>query len=105
MTTCVEALDFESVVARGTREELISEGRRSLTIPVRAFSKRVTTLPQYYPTCTERDILACNADAIVAAVLAGTSQPLRILELAAGVASKTPCTSSQFGNSSPTKVF
>src|SRR5262249_2375324 len=49
----------------------------------------ITTLPEYYPTRTERGILARNADAIIAAVLAGTPQPLRIVELGAGSASKT----------------
>lgn len=51
--------------------------------------ERITTLPQYYPTRTERDILARNADAMIAALLAAKSEPLRILELGAGVASKT----------------
>jgi uncharacterized SAM-dependent methyltransferase len=102
MTTCPGTLNFESVVARSTREEFISEVRRSLTTRLRSLAswmfydgygsrlfERITTLPQYYPTCTEGDILARDAHAIVATILARTSQPLRILEVGAGLASKT----------------
>ncbi len=56
---------------------------------VTPFFERITTLPQYYPSRTERGILTRHADAIIAAVLAATSQQLRILELGAGSASKT----------------
>ena len=50
--------------------------------------ERITTLPEYYPSRTERSLLELNADAIVASACAA-SQPLRILELGAGTASKT----------------
>jgi L-histidine Nalpha-methyltransferase len=50
--------------------------------------ERITTLPEYYPTRTERLLLESQADAIVASVCNGT-QPLRIVELGAGSASKT----------------
>jgi dimethylhistidine N-methyltransferase len=49
----------------------------------------ITTLPEYYPTRTERDILATYAEAIIAATGAGYSRPLRLLELGAGTAAKT----------------
>jgi dimethylhistidine N-methyltransferase len=49
----------------------------------------ITTLPEYYPTRTERDILARYADAIVAAAGSDYSRPLRLLELGAGTAAKT----------------
>jgi dimethylhistidine N-methyltransferase len=50
--------------------------------------ERITNLPEYYPTRTERSILEAHADSIVAAVCSG-SKPLRVLELGAGTASKT----------------
>ena len=50
--------------------------------------ERITTLAEYYPTRTERLLLESHADAIVATACSG-SQPLRILELGAGTASKT----------------
>jgi dimethylhistidine N-methyltransferase len=49
----------------------------------------ITTLPEYYPTRTERAILAGNADAIVARAHNDRSLPLRLVELGAGTASKT----------------
>ncbi len=49
----------------------------------------ITTLPEYYPTRTERDILASYAEAIVTATGSDYSRPLRLLELGAGTASKT----------------
>src|SRR5271169_5619030 len=49
----------------------------------------ITTLPEYYPTRTERDILANYAEAIVAASGSDCSRPLRVLELGAGTAAKT----------------
>jgi dimethylhistidine N-methyltransferase len=51
--------------------------------------ERITTLPEYYPTRTERAILAGNADAIVARAHNDRSLPLRLVELGAGTASKT----------------
>jgi L-histidine Nalpha-methyltransferase len=50
--------------------------------------ERITTLPEYYPTRTERLLLESHADAIVASVCDG-SRPLRVVELGAGSASKT----------------
>ena len=51
--------------------------------------ERITTLPEYYPTRTERAILARHADAIIAAAHGDRSTPLRLVELGAGTASKT----------------
>src|SRR5262249_20793031 len=51
--------------------------------------ERITTLPEYYPTRTERDILSNCADAIIMATGADYSRPLRLLELGAGTAAKT----------------
>jgi dimethylhistidine N-methyltransferase len=49
----------------------------------------ITNLPEYYPTRTERSLLANYAEAIVAATGSDRSRPLRLLELGAGTASKT----------------
>ena len=50
--------------------------------------EQITTLPEYYPTRTERSLLESQADAIVASVC-DRSQPLRVVELGAGSATKT----------------
>lgn len=50
--------------------------------------EQITTLPEYYPSRTERSLLERHADAIVASACAD-SQPLRLVELGAGTASKT----------------
>ena len=49
----------------------------------------ITTLPEYYPTRTERDILASNAEAIIQATGSDYYPPLRLVELGAGTAAKT----------------
>src|SRR5277367_3939568 len=49
----------------------------------------ITTLPEYYPTRTERGILAKYADAIILATGSDYARPLRLLELGAGTAAKT----------------
>ncbi len=85
-----------------TREVLTREVRRGLTAPPRSLSpwmfydaegsrlfERITTLPEYYPTRTERAILAGHADAIVGRAHNDRSLPLRLVELGAGTASKT----------------
>src|SRR5271168_3181851 len=51
--------------------------------------ERITTLPEYYPTRTERGILANHAEAIIAATGSDSSRPMRLLELGAGTAAKT----------------
>lgn len=51
--------------------------------------EQITELPEYYPTRTERAILRAYADDIVRQAAAGTSEPLKIVELGAGTASKT----------------
>lgn len=52
-----------------------------------ALYERITDLPEYYPTRTERAILAAHADDIVAAM--GDGDDPEVLELGAGSASKT----------------
>jgi len=51
--------------------------------------ERITALPEYYPTRTERAILVRHADEIAAAAHADRSSPLRLVELGAGTAAKT----------------
>jgi dimethylhistidine N-methyltransferase len=107
MATYVQTVDLghfatadESVAL--TREALTREVRRGLAARPRSLSpwmfydaegsrlfERITTLPEYYPTRTERAILAGHADAIVARAHNGSSLPLRLVELGAGTASKT----------------
>jgi len=85
-----------------TRQALTHEVRRGLIRRPRSLSpwmfydaegsrlfERITTLPEYYPTRTERAILATHADAIVAVAHSGRSSPLRLVELGAGTAAKT----------------
>ena len=85
-----------------TREALTREVRRGLITRPRSLSpwmfydaegsrlfERITALPEYYPTRTERAILAGYADAIITAAHGDRSSPLRLVELGAGTASKT----------------
>jgi L-histidine Nalpha-methyltransferase len=51
--------------------------------------ERITTLPEYYPTRTERNIFATFAEDIVTAAHAGKRESMRLVELGAGSASKT----------------
>ena len=51
--------------------------------------ERITELPEYYPTRTERKILASCCDAIIAAACPDKSEAVRLVELGAGTASKT----------------
>jgi dimethylhistidine N-methyltransferase len=49
----------------------------------------ITQLPEYYPTRTERNILASCCDDIIAAACPDKSEPVRLVELGAGTASKS----------------
>jgi dimethylhistidine N-methyltransferase len=102
VATYLETVDLESLGTADAREALTREVRRGLIARPRELSpwmfydaegsrlfERITTLPEYYPTRTERAILAENADAIIAAAHRDRSLPLRVLELGAGTASKT----------------
>jgi dimethylhistidine N-methyltransferase len=51
--------------------------------------ERITELPEYYPTRTERGILAKFSDAIIANACPEESDAVRVVELGAGTASKT----------------
>ncbi len=51
--------------------------------------ERITTLPEYYPSRIEREILVRFAEQIIAQVQPDLSQVLRVFELGAGTAAKT----------------
>jgi dimethylhistidine N-methyltransferase len=51
--------------------------------------EHITQLPEYYPTRTERHILARYGDCIIAAACPDRSKPVRLVELGAGTGSKT----------------
>jgi len=51
--------------------------------------ERITELHEYYPTRTERKILASCCDAIIAAACPDKQEGVRLVELGAGTASKT----------------
>src|SRR5262249_10274218 len=100
MATYIRALERTYLAQPDTRQALIREVQRGLAKRPRSLAPwmfydhrgsrlfdRITCLPEYYLTRTERSILARKADAIVAAVFAGVSQPLRIVDLGAGSAS------------------
>jgi len=104
MNTITEFQTFEvkGLAPLDTREALIDEVWRGLRkrprslVPWMLYDsegsrlfERITTLPEYYPTRTERDILANYADAVIAATGFDYSCSLRLLELGAGTAAKT----------------
>ncbi|MBN9660571.1 MAG: L-histidine N(alpha)-methyltransferase [Acidobacteria bacterium] len=102
MATSLQTLTSNFAAPTDWRAPLIQEVRRGLArrplslapwllydgAGSRLFD-RITTLPEYYPTRTERAILTRNVNSILAAVLPRASQPLRIIELGAGSADKT----------------
>jgi len=102
MATYVQTVDVGNFATADVREALTREVRRGLIARPRSLSpwmfydaagsrlfERITTLPEYYPTRTERAILSRYADAIMAAAQGDRSLPLRLVELGAGTASKT----------------
>lgn len=102
MTTCSPKLVLEQPAILFTREALVCEVRRGLLRHPRSLSpwmfydsegsrlfERITQLPEYYLTRTERNILANFAVAIVTEAHLDSSGPLRVVELGAGTAPKT----------------
>ena len=102
MTTDLQIFEAKSFAPLDTREALIDEVWRGLPkrprslVPWMLYDAEgsrlfecITTLPEYYPTRTERDILANYAPAIITATGSDSSRPLRLLELGAGTAAKT----------------
>ena len=104
MNTMAEFQTFEGkgLATLDAREALIDEVWRGLRkrprslVPWMLYDsegsrlfERITALPEYYPTRTERDILASYAEAIVRATGSDCYRPLRLLELGEGTAAKT----------------
>src|SRR5271169_2381212 len=102
MSTYPIALDLACPCSLDTREMLISEVRRGLhrrprSLPPWIFYdargsrifEHITELPEYYPTRTERNILTNCSEAIIAAACPDKSEPVRLVELGAGTASKS----------------
>jgi len=102
MTTYPITLDLARPSSLDTREMLVWEVQRGLlrrprSLPPWMFYdargsrifERITQLPEYYPTRTERNILASYCDAIIAAACPDKSEAVRLVELGAGTASKT----------------
>ena len=101
-TTDFQIFEPKSLAPLDAREALIDEVWRGLRkrprslVPWMLYDGEgsrlfecITTVPEYYPTRTERDILASYAEAIVKATGSDYSRPLRLLELGAGTAAKT----------------
>src|SRR5580693_7578510 len=102
MSTYSVALDLGQASLLDMREMLIREVQRGLlerprSLPPWMFYdargsrlfEQITQLPEYYPTRTERSILTGYCDAIIAAACRDKSEPVRLVELGAGTASKT----------------
>jgi L-histidine Nalpha-methyltransferase len=102
MTTLSPSFDLRNVLKLSVREELIRDVQSGLGCRPRSLKpwmlyddegsrlfERITGLPEYYPSRTERGILALHVDEILAAVCRYSSRSFRVLELGAGTASKT----------------
>lgn len=102
MSTYPIAFDLTRSSSLNTRAPLIREVQRGLLGRPRSLApwmfydargsrifERITQLPEYYPTRTERGILANFGDMMIAAACPGRSEGVRLVELGAGTASKT----------------
>lgn len=102
IATHSQTFEVEHHSSLETRTALIREVQRGLVRRPRSLApwmfydaygsrlfEQITTLPEYYPTRTERNIFANFAEGIVTAARAGRPESLRLVELGAGSASKT----------------
>jgi L-histidine Nalpha-methyltransferase len=102
MAACPIAFDLERPSSLNKREMLIREVQRGLLGRPRSLApwlfydargsrifERITQLPEYYCTRTERNILARFCDGMIAAACPDKSKAVRLVELGAGTASKT----------------
>jgi L-histidine N-alpha-methyltransferase len=93
---------FAVAPAVSTREAVAREARQGLTATPKTLApwlfydetgsnlfEQITELPEYYLTRTERSIFTTHADEIIEAAVTGTTQPLTLIELGAGTATKT----------------
>jgi dimethylhistidine N-methyltransferase len=89
-----ESVRDETRVRRAVREGLLC---REKQLPPWLFYDEegsrlyelITELPEYYPCRTERSLLEEHADAIVDAAATGSEQPLSVVEIGAGTATKS----------------
>jgi uncharacterized SAM-dependent methyltransferase len=102
ITTDVQIIEATSLCPLDARDALIDEvwiglrKRPRSLVPWMLYDTEgsrlfecITTLPEYYPTRTEREILASYAESIISASGSDYTRPLRLLELGAGTAAKT----------------
>src|SRR5580704_15982668 len=102
MTIDSPTLEAKSLAPLDAREALIDEVWRGLSkrprslVPWMLYDAEgsdlfecITTLPEYYPARTERELLAKYSKAIITAIGSDYFRPLRMLELGAGTAGKT----------------
>jgi L-histidine N-alpha-methyltransferase len=102
ITNDFQTFEGKSLAPLDTREALIDEVWRGLLkrprslVPWMLYDAEgsrlfecITTLPEYYPTRTERDLLASYAEEIITASGSDYFRPMRLLELGAGTATKT----------------
>lgn len=102
LETGVQIVGRESLAPLDSRAALIYEVRRGLRkrprslVPWMLYDAEgsrlfecITRLPEYYPSRTERDILANYSEAVIAGITSEHCRPLRLLELGAGTAAKT----------------
>jgi len=91
-----------TIAADTTQHAVAEEARKGLTATPRYLSpwlfydaagshlfEQITAIPEYYLTRTERSIFAAHADEIIQQAVGGTTQPLTLIELGAGTATKT----------------
>ena len=99
-----EALDavYDPLLARSPVQAVAAEARTGLTATPKTLApwlfydeagsnlfEQITELPEYYLTRTERSIFTTHSDEIIKAAASGTTQPLTLIELGAGTATKT----------------
>src|SRR5580698_5838886 len=102
LTADFQIFEAKSLVPLDAREALIDEVWRGLRkrprslVPWMLYDAEgsdlfecITTLPEYYPARTERELLAKYSKAIITATGFDYFRPLRLLELGAGTAAKT----------------
>ncbi|HEY1685178.1 MAG TPA: L-histidine N(alpha)-methyltransferase [Tepidisphaeraceae bacterium] len=102
MTTYTVAPNLQRPASIDSREMLIWEARRGLLGRPRSLSpwmfydargssifERITEIPEYYPTRTERSIFVRYCEAIISAACPAEAQAFRLVELGAGTARKT----------------
>jgi L-histidine N-alpha-methyltransferase len=102
MSTYEIAIDLQRSFCLDARDMLIREVQRGFLRKPRSLApwmfydalgsrifERITELPEYYPTRTERSILTACCDAIISTACPAAGEAVRLVELGAGTARKT----------------